>query len=385
MEKIWQASYPPNIPYEINLNEYTSIVDLFEKSCKQFAHNTAYINYGIKLSYNDLRQYSNQFALFLIQELDLKFGSRVALMMPNILQYPIALFGALSAGLVVVNINPLYTAAEVTQQLIDSEAETIIVLANFAKTVQQALPNTPIKHVIITRPGDLFPVLRRWMFNLSSRSCIHIPQQIAFRTCLQQSYRDQDLPSVNQQHLAFLQYTGGTTGESKAAMLSHGNILANILQAYAWLQQLSIDATDIVVTALPLYHIFSLTANCLLFIKIGAQNILITDPRNVNRFIKEIKHSRFNMLTGVNTLFNALLNNPQFLKVDFSHVKLILSGGMKLQQSTALRWQNMTKTKIFEAYGLTEASPAVAINPFNLTAAYNGSIGLPLPSTDISI
>ena len=390
MDKIWLEHYQQGVPHEININEHASLVELFEESCRKYADQTAYENLGYNLTYKELDNKSMQFAIYL-QQLGLKKGARVALMMPNLLQYPIALFGVLRAGYVVVNTNPLYTADEVVHQMNDSGAEVLLVLANFANTIEKALPHTNLKHVVITQIGDALPMVKRTIVNAVVKyikkmvPTYNLPKAITYNQALEMNPgKEMTTATLNHDDIAFLQYTGGTTGVAKGAILTHGNMIANVLQASSWILPLKISSPDIIVTALPLYHIFSLTANCLTFIKYGAKNILITNPRDIPGFIKEIKNSKFTAITGVNTLFNALLNNPEFKEVDFSHVKLALSGGMALQKSVALKWKELTKTRVLEAYGLTETSPAVTINPMYLDE-YNGSIGLPLPSTDVSL
>lgn len=390
MDKIWLDNYQQGVPHEIDTNAHSSLVDLFEESCKQHAQKVAYVNLGCDLTYEQLDIKSKQFAIYL-QQLGLKKGARVALMMPNLLQYPIALFGVLRAGYVVVNTNPLYTPDEVVHQMNDSGAEVLVVLANFAKTIEKALPHTAIKHLVVTQVGDALPLLKRTIVNAVVKyikkmvPAYNLPQAISFNQALEKSNGKKFNPvELNHQDIAFLQYTGGTTGVAKGAMLTHGNMVSNVMQAYSWILPLNLGTQDIIVTALPLYHIFSLTANCLTFIKFGAKNILITNPRDIPGFIKEIKNSKFTAITGVNTLFNALLNNPEFASVDFSHLKLALSGGMALQKSVAYKWREVTKTRVLEAYGLTETSPAVTINPMYMEE-YNGGIGLPLPSTEISL
>lgn len=390
MEKIWLAHYQDGVPYEINPNEYNSLVDVFKQTCLQHASNEAYVNLGTSITYRELDEKSSQFASFL-QELGLTKGDRVALMMPNILQYPIALFGILRAGLVVVNTNPLYTADELIHQMNDSGAKAILVFAHVANTVAKAFAFTTLKHVIITELGDALPPIKRIFLNSLIKyvkqmiPTYDIPGAIPYRKAMKKGSQRSFKPvSLTHQDIAFLQYTGGTTGISKGAMLTHGNMVANLIQAYHWLLPLGIGDKDIIITALPLYHIFSLTANCLTFLKIGAKNILITNPRDLRRFIKDIKESKFTAITGVNTLFNSLLNHPKFKEIDFSALKLALSGGMALQRSVAIKWYNITKTRILEAYGLTETSPAAIMNPV-YSETYNGSVGLPLPSTDISL
>ena len=392
MEKLWLKSYQQGVPAEINPNEYASLVELFNESCLKYAARDAYMNLGSTLTYARVQKLSEQFAQYL-QQLGLQKGARVALMMPNIMQYPIALFAILQAGLTVVNINPLYTCDELVHQLNDSRAEVIVVMANFAKTVEKARPNTPLlKHVVVTEIGDLFSPLKRLLVNAVVKyikrmiPAYDMPDATSFNQALKQSAHGNKRQAVTLTHedIAFIQYTGGTTGVSKGAMLTHGNMIANVLQAAAWISPLAVNSSDIIVTALPLYHIFSLTANCLTFFRAGAKNILITNPRDIGGFINEIKDTGFTAITGVNTLFNALLHHPKFSTIDFSTLKLALSGGMALQKSVSIRWHETTQSPILEAYGLTETSPAVTINPMYLTD-YNGSIGLPLPSTDISI
>lgn len=391
MDKRWLEQYQKDVPHEIDPGQYLSLVSLFKESCANFSQRVSYTNLGTSITYKQLDELSRDFAAYL-QQLGLQKGARVAIMMPNVLQYPVALFAILRAGYVVVNTNPLYTADEVIHQMNDSGAEVMIVLANFAKTVEKALPSTPlVKHVIVSEIGDLFPFFKRFIVNNVVKyikklvPTYTLPHAIPFNTVLQKgaqaSLKDIEL---DHQCIAFLQYTGGTTGVAKGAILTHGNLIANVLQAYYWIKPLGIDENDIVITALPLYHIFSLTANCLTFLKAGAQNILITNPRDISHFINEIKNVHFTAFTGVNTLYNALLNNPKFKEIDFSKLKLALSGGMALQKSVSLRWSEMTHSRVLEAYGLTETSPAATINPMYLDG-YNGSIGLPLPSTDVSI
>lgn len=392
VDKIWLKSYQQDVPHDIDSSEYASLADLFDKSCELYADKIAYSNMNSQISYQTLNQLSCQFSVFL-QKSGLKKGARVALMMPNILQYPIALFGILRAGFTVVNVNPLYTPDELTHQMNDAQAEVILVMANFAHTVEKALPNMPyLKHIIITQMGDVFPVVKREIVNAVVKYLkkmippYSIPQAITFQQVMHEG-RGHSCPrpvTLTHDDIAFIQYTGGTTGISKGAMLTHGNMLANVLQASAWLSPLSLGSNDIIITALPLYHIFSLTANCLTFFKAGAKNILITNPRDVTGFINEIKNAKFTAITGVNTLFNTLLNHPAFDTINFSKLKLALSGGMALQKSVSEHWHERTKAPILEAYGLTETSPAVTINPLYLTE-FNGSIGLPLPSTQVSL
>lgn len=390
VDKLWLSHYQEGVPYEINPNQYGSLVQMFEESCKMYAAHAAYTNFDVSITYGELEHHSRLFALYL-QRLGLKKGDRVAIMLPNLLQYPIALFGILRAGGIVVNTNPLYTCDEIVHQLSDCKASILLVLANFAKTVEAAHPKLPdLKHIIVTEIGDVFPPLKRKLVNGIVKYIkrlvpkFSIPNAIPFRKTIQPSQGQLIQEVLTPQDIAFIQYTGGTTGVAKGAILTHGNLIANVLQASAWIAPLNLGKQDKIVTALPLYHIFSLTANCLTFLKFGAENILITNPRDLTQFIKQIKHRKITAITGVNTLFNALLHHPHFHDIDFSKLKLSLSGGMALQKSVALAWREKTHSRVLEAYGLTETSPAVTINPMYLEN-YNGSIGLPLPSTDISI
>ncbi len=391
MEKIWLREYPPGVPAEVDLNEFVSLRDILEKSCRQFADYPAYSNMGMTLRYRDIDRLSRQFGAFLQKMLGLSKGERVAIMMPNVLQYPVALFGALRAGLTVVNVNPLYTARELEHQLIDSGASAVVIVENFAHTLQAVLGKTPVKNVVVTQVGDLLPFPKRTLINFVVKRIKKlvpawaIPGAIPFRRALAAgaAWTLDDVP-LDHHDLAFLQYTGGTTGVAKGAMLTHGNMVANLQQASAWLSPISKPAEEIVITALPLYHIFSLTANCLTFMKVGAHNLLITNPRDMPGFVKLLSKTRFSVITGVNTLFNGLLHTPGFDRLDFSRCKLALGGGMAVQRAVAERWKQVTGTPLIEAYGLTETSPAVCVNPLTLPE-YNGSIGLPLPSNELSI
>ena len=390
MDKPWLKSYPKHVPAEIDVNAYSSLKDILERSCQRFADRTAYSNLGVAFSYRDLDRLSREFGAFLQNLPGLGKGERVALMMPNVLQYPVALFGVLRAGMTVVNVNPLYTARELEHQLKDSGARAIVVMENFAHTLQQVVDRTSVEHVVTTQVGDLFPVPKRWVVNYVVRHvkklvpAWRIAGAIGFRQALRRGAAGR-LAEVPLAHgdVAFLQYTGGTTGVAKGAMLTHGNIVANLQQASAWIAKDFKDGEEVIITALPLYHILSLTANCLTFMKVGGENVLVTNPRDLPAFVKELERKPFSALTGVNTLFNALLNTPGFDKVDFSKVKLSLGGGTAVQRAVAERWQKVTGSRLVEAYGLTETSPAVCINP--LDAEYNGTIGLPVPSTEVAI
>lgn len=391
MTKIWLKSYQEGVPAEIDPDAYTSLVDIFDQSCKKFNNNIAYSNIGSNLSFQQLYDYCRSFSAYCQKKLKLEKGERLAIMLPNLLQYPVAMFGGLQAGLIIVNVNPLYTARELTHQLKDSGATTIVVLANFAHVLQEALPQTDIKNVIVTELGDLFKFPKSVFANFIVKHVKRmvkpwsIPNAIKFNTLLKEGKHETFEPvPIDGKDLAYLQYTGGTTGISKGAELTHRNIVANLEQASAWLKPCIDDGKEIIITALPLYHIFSLTANCLVFMKHGGQNVLITNPRDIPRFVAELTKIPFTAITGVNTLFNALLNYPKFKYVSFNQVKFTLGGGMAVQQTVALRWKAVTGKALLEAYGLTETSPGVTINPLNLKD-YNGSIGLPLPSTDVTI
>jgi long-chain acyl-CoA synthetase len=392
MEKRWLKHYEPGVPAEINPDTYASLPELFEDSCVAFYDKPAFVNMGHALSFQALEQKSRDFAAYLQSHLQLKKGDRIALMMPNILQYPVAMWGALRAGLIVVNVNPLYTARELEELLLDSGSLAIVVLANFAHTVQEVMPYVALKHIIITEVGDLFPWPHAWLVNNLVKylkkmvPSFKIPGYIPFKTVLTDGAKLNFMkPPLTGTDIAYLQYTGGTTSSLiKGAMLSHRNIVANIEQASAWIKPSVRIGQEIIITALPLYHIFSLTANCLTFMKLGALNVLITNPRDMKTFISTLKKYPFTAMTGVNTLFNALLNQPDFATVSFDALHITLGGGMAVQKAVADHWKQVTNTPLLEAYGLTETSPAVCINPFNLSE-YNGSIGLPVPSTDVSI
>ncbi|MEW5887903.1 MAG: long-chain-fatty-acid--CoA ligase FadD [Pseudomonadota bacterium] len=391
MDKIWLKSYPPGVPAEVDINEFKSVGQMFEKSVRTYGPRTAYINMDKGLTYSELDGLSRDFAAYLQSVLGLPKGARVAIMMPNLLQYPVCVYGVLCAGYTVVNCNPLYTPRELEHQLKDSGAEVIVIVENFAHVLQEVLHNTPVKHVIVTGLGDMLGFPKSMIVNFVVKHvkkmvpAWNIPNALRFNDVLARGSRSELRPvEVTHDDIAFLQYTGGTTGVSKGAMLTHGNIVANLQQAHAWLKPFLSEGGEIIVTALPLYHIFALTANCLTFFKIGATNLLITNPRDIPGFVKELGKYKFTTLTGVNTLFNALLNDPNFAKLDFSSLRITLGGGMAVQKAVAERWKQVTGTPLIEAYGLTETSPAATINPLDLKE-YNGSIGLPVPSTEIAI
>lgn len=391
MEKIWTRHYCPGVPARIDASSVKTVVELFESSCQRYAAQTAYINMGVTLSYAELDRKSLEFARYL-RSAGLTKGDRVALMMPNVLQYPITLFGALRAGCVVVNCNPLYTPRELAHQLKDSGAKMIVVLENFAHTVEKVLDQTAIEHVVVTPLGEMLGAVKGSLVNMVVKHikkmapAYSIAKAINLKHALSQGRSDsRPLDKVSLSDTAFLQYTGGTTGVAKAAVLTHQNIGANVAQALAWIRPAVSPGKEFIVTALPLYHIFALTANCLTYMCIGAQNLLITNPRDFAAFIKEwSRYPEITTFTGVNTLFNALMNQPAFASLDFSKLHLTLGGGMAVQKSVADRWQKMTGCPLIQAYGLTETSPAATINPIN-NRPFNGSIGLPIPSTEVSI
>lgn len=391
LNKVWLKRYPADVPAEINADRYTSLVELFEHAALQYADQTAFINMGQPMTYRQLDKQSRDFAAWLQQGLGLKQGDRVALMMPNLLQYPVALFGVLRAGMVVVNVNPLYTPRELKHQLNDSGASAIVIVSNFAHTLEKVVAETPIKHVMLTRMGDQLAPVKATLVNFVVKYVkklvpkYHLPGAVPFRSALQQGAQMRyQRPTLTNNDLAFLQYTGGTTGVAKGAMLTHGNMQANLEQTKATYGKLLRPGKEQVVTALPLYHIFALTVNGLLFLDLGGTNLLITNPRDIPGFVKELSKFPFTAITGVNTLFNALLNDENFNKLDFSTLRLSAGGGMAVQKAVAERWEKLTGHYLLEGYGLTECSPLVSVNPYDITC-HTGSIGLPVPSTDVRI
>lgn len=391
MSKVWFKNYDPGVPHTIDVNEFKNITEILEFGFSKFAHRPAFHNMGTTLTFGQIDVLSRRFASYLQNDLGLKKGDRIAIMMPNILQYPIALFGALRAGLVVVNVNPLYTPRELEHQMKDSGAQAIVIFANSAHTLEKVLKNTPVKHIILTQIGDMLNFPKNLIVNFVIKNvkkmvpAFNLEKTIDFKSILASGdptkYKK---PDMVHDDIAFLQYTGGTTGVAKSAILTQGNIVANMLQARAWIKNYIADGQEILITPLPLYHIFSLTANCFVFCSVGALNILITNPRDIPGFVKEMKKWKFTAITGVNTLFNGLLNNADFRTLDFSHLKVALGGGMAVQKAVADRWSQVTGRPLIEAYGLTETSPAACINPMTLKD-YNGFIGLPIPSTDVEI
>jgi long-chain acyl-CoA synthetase len=387
MERVWLKSYPAGVPADIDPNQYRSLIDLFDSSIKQFADRPAFHSMGKSITFAELDRQSRDFGAWL-QSKGLAKGARVAIMMPNCLQYPVAMFGTLRAGCTVVNVNPLYTPRELEHQLKDAGAEAIVVLENFGHVLQEVRSRTPLKHVIVTSLGEMLGV-KGLIVNLVVRKVkkmvppYDLPGAISFKQALSEgSSKKLNTPALAHDDIAFLQYTGGTTGVSKGAMLLHRNIIAALLQYRAWLMPGIGDQRPVIITALPLYHIFSLTVNCLVMMVVGGENVLITNPRDIPGFIKELAKHKYTIITGVNTLFNALLNHPEFAKLDFSHVRLAVGGGMAVQKAVAERWKAVTGTPLIEGYGLTETSPSATANPMDL-AEFSGSIGVPMPSTEI--
>lgn len=392
MDKVWLKNYQPGVPAEIDINQFQSVSEVFARSVERFRDRPAMANMGKVYTYGELDALTVRFASFLQNTLKLPMGARVAVMMPNLLQYPVAVFAILRAGYTVVNVNPLYTPRELEHQLNDAGVDTIVILENFANVLQQVIARTAVKHVVLTRIGDLLGAPKSWLVNFAVK---HVKKMVPawklpvtpvlFNDALKAGAAQPLTPvSIGHDDVAFLQYTGGTTGVAKGAMLLHRNIVANMLQAGAWVKPVVREGQEVIVTALPLYHIFSLTANLMVFTEIGALNILITNPRDIPGFIKEIKQYPVTAMTGVNTLFNALLNHPDFASVDFSTWRLALGGGMAVQKAVADKWKAVTGVPLIEAYGLTETSPAACMNPLDLTE-YNGTIGVPIPSTEIQI
>ena len=391
MEKLWLKSYEQGVNAEIDITQYSSISDVFRQSVEKFAHQPAFQNMGKTLTYAEVGKLAENFASYLQNVLKLPRGERVAIMLPNLLQYPIALFGILQAGLVAVNTNPLYTPRELEHQLKDSGATTIIVLENFANTLELVLPRTQIKHVIVASVGEMFGFFKGTLMNFVLRKIkkmvpeYRISGAIPFQTTLKEGAAHTFRPvTLTREDTALLQYTGGTTGVAKGAILSHGNICANMLQAKEWIKNQLREGKETVIAALPLYHIFALTVNLMIFTNAGSKIILITNPRDMKGFIGELKKERISVFIGVNTLFNGMVNQPDFATVDFSNLRLTLGGGMATQKAVAEKWKKITGTPIVEAYGLTEASPGVCCNPLNIEA-YSGGIGLPVPSTEVEL
>ena len=390
MEKIWLKSYPKGVPAEIDVNAYRSIPHLFDANIGKYRERPAYICMGKTITFDDVDRLSSRFGAWL-QSKGLAKGARVAVMMPNVLQYPVAVFGILRAGYTVVNVNPLYTPRELEHQLKDSGAEAIVILENFAGTLEQVLFRTPIKHIVVAAMGDLLG-FKGLIVNFVVRKvkkmvpAFNLPGAVAFNTAISEGAGMQlKKVDVGPEDIAFLQYTGGTTGVSKGAMLLHRNIIANMEQVSAWFSPTRKEDDPLIVVApLPLYHIYALTCNCMFMLRDGGCNLLIPNPRDIPGFIKELKNNRFTAMSGLNTLYNALLNHPDFASVDFSQLRMASAGGMAMQKAVADRFQQATKVAILEGYGLTETSPVATTNPVDQTE-FSGTIGLPVPSTIITI
>lgn len=391
MSKPWYKVYSKKTAHEVNPDVYSSISDIFDESIAQYKDKIAYRNMGVDLTFNELNELSAQFATYLQKHCGLKKGDRIAIQMPNTLQYPVVLFGALRAGLIVVNTNPLYTTREMKFQFIDSGVKAIVILANFAHLLDEVIADTQIKHVVVTELGDMFGFPKRLIVNTVVKyvkkmvPAYKLPGHLGFFEALDLGEKaDFVKPQMKNEDIAFLQYTGGTTGVSKGAVLTHRNIIANMLQIREWMKALLTDGEEIIVTALPLYHIFSLTVNCLGFLRNGGTNLLVTNPKDIPAFIKLLKTEKYTVTTGVNTLYNALMNHKDFGSIDFTQVKINVAGGMALQKAVAERWYEKTKRKLIEGYGLTEASPLVSVNPID-GGDRVGTIGVPAPSTDVKL
>ena len=388
----WFSSYPQGVPQEIKLDEYRSVIHLFEESCRKYADKVAFENMGARLTYREVDKLSRDFAAYLQQQLGLKKGERIAIQMPNLLQFPIAFFGALRAGLIVVNTNPLYTPREMEHQFRDSGAVAIVIVANFASNLEKILSNTQIRHVIITGLGDMLGGVKGAIVNFVVKNVkkmvppYKLPGAVSFNSVLARGAGQKlEMPQVANDDIAVLQYTGGTTGVSKGAQLSHGNLVNHNTMITHWFHPyLSAGGEDIIITAIPMYHIFALTVNGVLMFTTGVKNVLITNPRDMKGFCKELKKHKFTIITGVNTLFNGLLNSPTFKDLDFSYLKGAIGGGMAVQDAVARRWQEVTGKPLLEGYGLSETSPVLCCNPLD-GKHQSGSIGVPMPSTEVAI
>lgn len=391
MQKTWLQHYPKGIPADIQLQEYSSIIQVFEEACQKYSKQVAFTNMGVDLTFEELHKKVEAFASFYQNELKLKKGDRIAIQMPNLLQFPIAMFAALRAGLIIVNTNPLYTAKEMLHQFKDSEVKAVVIMANFAYLLEQVIGETKIEAVVVTELADLFPFPKSFIVNSVVKyikkmvPAYQLSRSYTFREALEIGARGKStaVPTVATD-VAFLQYTGGTTGVSKGAVLTNSNIIANMLQICAWMTPRLVPGQEICITPLPMYHIFSLTVNCLAFLRYGTQSILITNPRDMPALMKDMKKYKFTLMTGVNTLFNGLLHQEEFKTIDFSSFKLSVAGAMALQKSVSVRWKEVTKSTIVEGYGLTEASPVLCCNPIDGTDKV-GTIGLPLPGTEVKL
>lgn len=390
MKNTWTQHYPKSVPHHININEYQNILEVSDEAIRKFRNKIAFSSFGVDLTYHELDVHAGRLASYFQNTLGLKKGDRIAIQMPNVLQYPIVLFAAFRAGLIVVNTNPLYTATEMRHQFKDSGVKAIVILANFAKLLEEVIADTDIKHVVVTQIADQLPFVKRTLINfvikkvkkmVPAYSLKHHTWSEALSLAADKTYVQ---PKLTHDDIAFLQYTGGTTGVSKGAILTHKNIIANMLQISAWMKPKLVEGEEIAITPLPLYHIFSLTVCSLALMKYGTQNVLIANPRDFGAFIKTMKQYKFTIMTGVNTLFNALANHPQIKEVDFSHTKICVAGAMALQKAVKDNWLRATGTDVIEGYGLTESSPVATCNPIDGTDRV-GTIGLPLPDTDIKL
>jgi len=394
----WNDKRPAGVPNTIDMSAYSSVIEVFERSCKKFADRPAFSNLGVTLTYAELDRLSGAFASYLQKHTDLQPGDRIAVQMPNILQYPIAVFGAMRAGLIVVNTNPLYTAREMRHQFKDAGVRALVYLNMFGKLVQDVLPDTEIDYLIEARMGDMLPSLKGWLVNTVVKKVkkmvpdYHLPQAVSFKAALKQGRgHGVKSPKLGHDDVAVLQYTGGTTGVAKGAMLTHGNLVANMLQVDACLSQLGEDGSplmkqgqEIMIAPLPLYHIYAFTANCMCMMVNGNHNVLITNPRDIAGFIKELSKWQFSALLGLNTLFVALMDHPQFKNLDFSKLKVTNSGGTALVKATAERWQAITGCPVVEGYGLTETAPVASTNPYGAQARL-GTVGIPVPGTAFKV
>ena len=386
MDRVWIKNYPKNVPSEISPSKDNSLQDLFYQTTEMFSKKIAFKNLNSSITFNETKKYSERFASYLQNELKIRKGTKIAIMLPNLMTYPVVLFGSFIAGAIVVNVNPLFKQRELLDVLLNSEPEAIIVLDKFLGELEPVINKTKLKHIIVCRVTDLLnPIMKILIKSVLflKRETVDLEKNmILFSNTMKNNYQFQKV-SLSKEDIAFLQYTGGTTGKSKAAVLTHGNLLSNIDQVYIWIKNYVSEGKEIILTALPLYHIFSLTVNCLTFFRLGAENLLITNPRDIKRFIGTLKKNKFTVVTGVNTLFNLLISNSEFKKLDFTKLKFAVGGGMAVLKDTAEKWKKITGTNIIQGYGLTETSPVLAINI--ITDEFNGFIGLPMPSTEISV
>lgn len=390
MNKVWTKFYPKQVPVEINVDEYSNILDIFNEAVQKYRDTISFINFGCSITYEELDNLSSQFADYLQNTLQLKKNDRIAIQLPNVMQFPVVIFGALKAGLIIVNTNPLYTTTEMKHQFNDAGATTVVILAQFAHLLEKILPETSIKNVIVTEVGDQLPFVKKYLINLVLKKVkkmvppYHLKHHTWAEAMTMGSQKKITRPPSTSSDTAFLQYTGGTTGVAKGAILTHRNIIANSLQICAWMRPKLVEGGEIALAPLPLYHIFSLTVCCLGFMKYGATSVLITNPRDIREFIKVMKTTKFTIMTGVNTLYNALTNDPELKNVDFKNLKISVAGAMALQTSVKEKWKKITGTNVIEGYGLTESSPVACVNPIDGTDRA-GSIGLPVSNTDIKL